>query len=118
MQIDEATIVFGHSIGAVLGLRLAETQRLTKLFLVAGWDYDDLTPGHKLFWPNKLNHAKIKAHVKEIYCISSDSDPYTTAFQAEEMSKRLGGKFVLIPNAGHFTEKDGITKIPELLKMI
>ncbi|KKQ98096.1 MAG: hypothetical protein UT23_C0005G0019 [Candidatus Woesebacteria bacterium GW2011_GWA1_39_12] len=78
---------------------------------------DDLTvPEHKLFWQSKINHSKIKQNVKEIYCISSDNDPYTTAVVTEQMSKRLSGKFILLKGKGHFTEKFGVTKIPELLK--
>lgn len=118
VQITPETIIFGHSLGCLLALRLAETQRFYKLFLVAGWDFDDLTPGHKLFWQNKLNHQKIKEHVKEIYCISSDNDPFMTSFTVEEMSKRLEGKFVLIKGAGHFIKESGITKIPKLLNFI
>lgn len=118
LPIDEQTIIFGHSIGSLLGLRLAEKHSFRTLFLVAGWDYNDLTKGHKLFWPNKLNHEKIKRHVSDIYCISSDNDPYITAFATEEMSKRLGGTCMLIKGAGHFTADFGITKIPEIVPHI
>ena len=85
------------------------------MFLVAGWDFNDLSAEHRLFWESPINHSKIKQHVKTIYCISSDNDPYTTAFTAEEMSKRLDGTFILVPGAGHFTEKDGVTTIPSVL---
>lgn len=118
LHIEKETVIFGHSLGAVLGLRLAMKHTLGKLFLVAGWDFDDLTKEHRLFWKSKIDHPKIKKNVKEIYCISSDNDPYFTAFTVEEMSKRLGGKFILIKSAGHFTDKFGITKIPQLLKYI
>lgn len=118
LQIDDQTTLFGHSIGAVLGMRLAEQNTCKKLFLIAGWDFDDLTREHRLFWKSKINHAQIRKNVSEIYCVSSDNDPYFTAFTVEEMSKRLGGKIILIKGAGHFTEKFGITKIPQLLKYI
>ena len=113
--LDQNTIVFGHSITCLLGMRLAEKHVFHKLFLIAGWDFDDLTAEHRLFWPNNINHDLIKKHVKEIYCISSDNDPYITAFTAEEMSKRLGAKFILIKDAGHFTTQFGISKIPKIL---
>lgn len=116
--IDANTIVVGHSLGCLLAMRLAEKHVYQKMFLVAGWDFDDLTVEHQLFWPNKINHETIKKHVQAMYCISSDNDPYITAFQAEEMSKRLNGKFILIPNAGHFTEKFGVTTIREILQYI
>jgi uncharacterized protein len=111
----EHSIVIGHSLGTLLALRLAEKYPMQKMFLVAGWDFDDLTPEHQSFWKNKIDHEKIKRNVKEIYCLTSDNDPYITAFTVEEMSKRLGATYILIPAAGHFTKKYGITKIPQLL---
>lgn len=115
IAMDENTIIVGHSIGCFLAMRLAEKYSYNKMFLIAGWDFNDLSVEHRLFWPNSINHEAIKQHVKEIYCISSDNDPYMTAFTVEEMSKRLGGKFILVPGAGHFTEKDGVTTIPAIL---
>jgi predicted alpha/beta hydrolase family esterase len=119
VKINKDTIVFGHSLGALLAMRLAEKHTFSKLFLVAGWDFNDLTREHKLFWKTKINHSKIKKNVKDIICISSDNDPFITAITAEDMSKRLGGKFLLIKGARHFSEKlGGITKIPELLEYL
>lgn len=118
VTIDSETIVVGHSIGCLLAMRLAEKHTFGKMFLVAGWDFNELSVEHRLFWKTPINHTMIKQHIKEIYVISSDNDPYTTAFAAEEMSKRLSGKFILIKGAGHFTEKDGITRIPEMLSLL
>jgi len=116
--IDKDTIIFGHSLGCLLGMRLAEKYSFDKLFLIAGWDFDDLEPGHRLFWKTNIDHNKIKKHVKNIYCISSDNDPYTTARTTELMSKRFSGKFILIKGAGHFTDEYGIKQIPILLSFI
>lgn len=118
VPIDENTIIIGHSLSCLLAMRLAEKRKYKKMILVAGWDFNDLTVEHKLFWPNQINHASIKQHIEEIYCLSSDNDPYMTAFTVEEMSKRLGGKFILVKGAGHFTKKDGITEIPQILQYI
>lgn len=118
VTMNKQTIVIGHSIGCLLAMRLAEKHTFGKIFLVAGWDFNDLTIEHRLFWPNPIDHEAITKHVKQTYCLSSDNDPYMTAFTVEEMSKRLGGKFILIKGAGHFTEKFGVTKIAELIKYI
>ncbi len=116
-KIDKDTIVFGHSLGTLLAMRLAEKHTFRKMFLVAGWDFNDLTSEHRLFWKTPLNHKKIKDNVKEIFVISSDNDPYITAITAEDMSKRLGGKFILVKNACHFSKKlGGVTKISKLLE--
>jgi predicted alpha/beta hydrolase family esterase len=118
-DIDSETVIIGHSLGALLALRLAEKHTFAKLFSVAGWDYNDLTVEHQSFWPNMIDHAAIKSHVKEIYCIESDNDFVLTAFMAEEMCKRFAGKFILVKGAGHFTTKDdSITQVPELLNFI
>jgi uncharacterized protein len=118
VEIDKDTIIISHSLSCLLAMRLAERKSYKKMILVAGWDINDLTPQHRLFWTTSINHAKIKENVKEIYCFSSDNDPYFTLYQNEEMCKRLGGKFSLVKNAGHFTTKDGITKIPQMLKYL
>ena len=118
VTIDNKTIVVGHSIGCLLTMRLAEKYSYDKMFLVAGWDFNELSVEHRLFWKTPINHTMIKQHIKKIFVISSDNDPYTTAFTAEEMSKRLGGKFILVKDAGHFTEKFDVTSIPQLLENI
>ncbi|MFC1647342.1 RBBP9/YdeN family alpha/beta hydrolase, partial [Patescibacteria group bacterium] len=112
-NITKKTTIIGHSLGCLLALRLAEILKFDKLILISGWDYDELTDEHRLFWMSKINHQKIIKNVKKVYCISSDNDPYTTAFHTKKMNNRLKGKFILIPKAGHFTSDDGITKIPK-----
>ncbi len=116
--IDNETIIVGHSLSGVLALRIGEIKKYKKAIIVSGWDYDDLYPQHRLFWENKINHELIKKNVEERIVIHSDNDPYLTAFQAENMSKRLDGKFILVKGAGHFTTRDGITKIPQILSLI
>ena len=119
IKIDKDTIVFGHSLGTLLAMRLAEKYPFKKMFLIAGWDFNDLTFEHRLFWKTPINHKKIKAHVKKIFVFSSDNDPYITAIQAEDMCKRLSGKFILIKGKSHFSEKlGGVTQILELLKYV
>lgn len=116
--IDIETTLIGHSLTCLLAMRLAERIKFKRMILVAGWDFDDLTREHKSFWSNKLNHEAIKGNVAERYVIHADNDPYFTAYQAEEMAKRLDGKFILVKGAGHFTQKNGTDKIPQILKLI
>jgi predicted alpha/beta hydrolase family esterase len=115
--LDKDTVVIGHSLGAVLGMRLGEVYKFKKLITVAGWDYNDLCEGHKLFWKTTMQHKKIKKNVREIYCIGSDNDPYYTKIAFEDTANRLGGKFVFIKGKSHFSQKSGgVTQIPQLLK--
>ena len=111
--LDKNTIVIGHSLGSLLAMRLAERHKLKELILVSGWDFDELTEGHKLFWKSKMDHSAIKANVSKIFVVHSDNDPYITAVQAEDMCKRLNGEFLLIIKLGHFTK---IKKLSQLLR--
>jgi hypothetical protein len=116
--LDEDTTIIAHSLGCLLAMRLAESHPYKSMILVSGWDFDDLYENHKLFWETKIDHEKIKNNVKNIFVVHSDNDPFSTAFCAEEMSKRLGGKFFLIKNGKHFTSKDGFTEMPILLEIL
>lgn len=116
--IDKNTTIIGHSLGTLLAMRLAEKHPYKKMIVISGWDFDDLTEGHKLFWKNKIDHKKVRKNVKDIYVVHSDNDPYITKCQAQEMCTRFGGKFTLIKNGGHLTSKDGITKLPQILKLL
>jgi uncharacterized protein len=119
IQFDNETVVIGHSLGAVLGMRLGELYKFNKLITVAGWDYNDLCAEHKLFWKTMIDHKKIKQNVKEIYCIGSNNDPYYTAISFEDTANRLGAKFILIKNKRHFSKSSGnVTRMPRLLKYV
>ncbi len=114
--VDKGTVVVGHSLGCLLALRMAERYKVGKLILVSGWDFNDLSSEHRLFWKDPIGHQLIKKNVKQIVCVTSDNDPYFTAFQVGEMNKRLGGKLIVVKGAGHFTDKYSITKISQILE--
>ena len=116
--IDKNTIIIGHSLGNLLAMRLAEKYSYKQMILVSAWDYDDLCEGHKLFWKNKINHSKIKNHVKNITVIHSDNDPYYTQISAEDTSKRLNAKFILIKGGGHFGSQEKTKKLPQILELL
>lgn len=116
--VDENTVVIGHSLGSVLALRLAERVKFRQGILLAGWDYNDLTPEHQTFWKNMMNHELIKKNVAEWVTIISDNDPYVTKFIAHEMADRLGAKTVDAGMKGHFLTKDGVTEVNEVLDFV
>jgi len=111
-------VILGHSLGTLLAMRLAEKHQFSAMFLISGWDFDDLTAEHQSFWPNKLDHDTIKKNVNNIYVLSTNNDPYMTDFSMKEMAKRFEAEYVFVKDAGHFTKDSGRTKIPELLQYI
>lgn len=116
--LKKDTIVIGHSLGSLLAMRLAERYSFAKMILVAGWDFNELTAEHRLFWKQPIDHAAIKKHVHDIYCVTSDNDPYITAITVEDMSKRLDAKYVLVKGAGHFTKEYGVITVPSILSLL
>lgn len=116
--LDKDTVVIGHSLGSVLCMRLAERISFKKGIMLAGWDYNDLTPEHQSFWKTMMNHELIKKNVTEWVGLISDNDPYVTKFIAHEMMDRLGGKAIDVGPKGHFGKKEGITEVPEILEFV
>lgn len=117
--VDDETVVVGHSLGAVLALRLAERVRFEKGILLAVWDYNDLTPEHQSFWKTAINHALIRKNVPSWVMIISDNDPYVTKFIAHEVAARLDAKTVDAGIRGHFLAKDdGVTQVSEILEFV
>ncbi len=114
--VEADTVVIGHSLGSVLALRLAERVKYKKGIILAGWDYNDLTPEHQNFWVKMTDHTKIKENVSSWVTIISDNDPYVTKIIAHEMAARLGAKAVDVGSKGHFLVKDGVTEVREILE--
>lgn len=117
--VDGETVVIGHSLGSVLALRLAERTKFKMGILLAGWDYNDLTPEHQSFWKTMMDHELIKKNVPEWIAIISDNDPYVTKIIAHEMATRLGAKTVDAGPKGHFLAKDdGVSEVREILEFV
>jgi predicted alpha/beta hydrolase family esterase len=119
-DIDENTIIVGHSLGGVFTLRVLEKleQPIKAAFLVGApigvrpilnYDRDDSFSGFEFDW-----HAiKRNAHHFEVF--QSDNDPYVSLGNGQELADHLGVELSFIPNAGHFNEAAGYLKFEQLL---
>lgn len=116
--VDEETVVVGHSLGAVLTIRLAERVKFFQGIVLAGWDFDDLDPRDELFWPSKIDFQKVKSNVLRWIVPISDNDPYVSAYMTERMAERLGAKVIKMGQRGHFCTGDGVTEVPEILEWV
>lgn len=116
--VDKDTTIVGHSLGSVLALRLAELILFKKGVILAGWDFNELTPEHQSFWPNLIDHRKIKENVRDWVVTISDNDPYITAILEEDMANRLGATGLRVGRKGHYCAKDGVTQVPEILEFL
>ena len=122
-DINEETILIGHSLGGVFTLRLLEklTQNVKAVCLTGtpvgirplfNYERDASFSGFSFNWP------AIKSRSKNFIVFHSDNDPYVSLGNGEALAKELGVELSFIPNAGHFNAKAGYFKFPELLKKL
>lgn len=117
--VDKDTVVIGHSLGTLLTMRLAERMQFSQAILLAAWDYNDLTPEHKSFWTNMIDHDLCKKNVAKWSVLISDNDPYVTKILAGEVADRFGAVKIYVGAKGHFLAKDdGVTEVPEILPLV
>ena len=118
-EINENTILVGHSLGGVFSLRILEElkQPVKAVFLtgtpigvkpILNYERDSSFSGFDFDW------EKIKKNAKHFEVFHSDNDPFVGLGNGKELAKNLGVELSFVPNAGHFNKKAGYTKFEEL----
>ncbi|MDD5721113.1 MAG: alpha/beta hydrolase [Candidatus Pacebacteria bacterium] len=122
-DIDENTIIIGHSLGGVFALRVLEKLKypIRAVFLtgtpigvkpILNYDRDSSFSGFDFDWNT------IKNNSKHFTVYHSDNDPYVSLGNGEQLAKELGVELSFIPNAGHFNARAGYLTFPDLLEKI
>lgn len=130
-EVDENTILIGHSMGCrtILGFleNLPGEQKADKVILVAGWvnlspvarETDEEKEVYESWIKRSTDYEKVRSHANSFTAIFSDNDPYVPFEENSKTYKeKLDAKIVMIPNMGHFSEDAGITELPLLLELI
>lgn len=126
---DDETFFIGHSIGCQAILRYLETlpqkegeeKKIGGAILVAGWfNLENLEdPGAeeiaKPWIESAINIEKVKKAMPKSTLVISDNDPYGAFEENVRRFSEFGSKIVIVPDAGHFTAKDGFLEFPLLL---
>ena len=122
-DINEDTILIGHSLGGVFALKVLEQLRhsVKAVFFIGtpigvrpilNYDRDSSFSGFDFNWQN------IKNKSKQFVVYQSDDDPYVSLGNGEQLAKELGVELSFIPSAGHFNKKAGYTAFPQILTAI
>ncbi|MEK7524619.1 MAG: alpha/beta hydrolase [Patescibacteria group bacterium] len=123
-DIDENSIMIGHSLGGLFLLRVLEKLPLPikAAFFVAApigikpilyFEGDrDFSGNFSLDWEN----IKRKAQHFEVF--HSDNDPYICLENGQQLAKNLGAKLTLVPHAGHFNTEAGYLEFKLLLEKL
>jgi len=121
-QVNEDTILVGHSLGPAFILSLLEKHKVKAVFLVAGFtgkinnqNFDEI---NSTFTEKEFNWAIIKQNGKKFLVYASDNDPYVLLGKTKELADNLDATYKIITNAGHFNTTSGYTKFEILLEDI
>lgn len=120
IEIDENTVLIGHSTGAVFILSVLEKidTEIEAAFLISGFKgklHDErFDPLNETFAEKDFNFEKIKNSAEEFYLFHSESDPYVPLEKAAELAPKLDANLELVADAGHFNTESGYTDFPEL----
>ncbi|MFU8947242.1 RBBP9/YdeN family alpha/beta hydrolase [Mycetocola zhadangensis] len=122
-DVDDNTILIGHSLGSITTLRVLERMprpwRLRGLILVAGF-VSALPNLPKLneFTAPPVDGAAIAAHISHRAVLGSDNDTTVAPAFTADLARELDAPLTLIPGGGHFVDRLGCHSIPELLPVI
>ena len=122
-NLDENTILIGHSIGCAFILDILENtnQKIDAVYLISAFisslnnpEFDDI---NNTFY-KEFNWGKIKENCPRFTQFHSDNDPYVPIEKAEEVKNKINSELIIIKNAGHFNEAAGYKKFEELKEKI
>ncbi len=121
-EIDENTLIVGHSLGSVDALKLAEKTKNAGLFLVAGFTNPrDLKGGFE--WPFEKTYDwnfdfdKIKENSGVIKIFSDLEDCYIPESEGRILKEKLGGElFEYVAEGTHFMQLTEENVLGEILQ--
>lgn len=122
-DIDEETVIIGHSSGAILALVLAQESDVPIGRIVAvSVFYDnslDWEPNERLF-DVSFDWNAVRANVKKLVFVHSDNDPYVPLEQAQHVADSCKAQLIMISGQGHFNleQSPDYKEFPRLLGII
>lgn len=123
-QIDENTVLIGHSTGAVFILDLLDLKdfKIEAAFLISGFigslGLEEYDPLNESFAERDFNWDSIRESCGEFHIFHSEDDPYVPPEKARELEEKLDAELFMKKDAGHFNTDSGYTEFPELLVRI
>ena len=124
MEIDENTVLIGHSLGAVFILNILNRRNVNikAAYLVSAWTGtlpdEQFNEWNSTFQDQDFDFEKIKDSVEKVRQFHSDLDPYVPLEKAEKLAADLETNFHLVSEAGHFNTDSGYSNFPKLLNLI
>lgn len=122
-EINEETLIIGHSSGAVLSLILTQQNKTPIGAVVAVSIFHDNSlqwePNGRLFDVG-FDWNAIQNNTKQLFFVHSDNDPYVPLDQAEFVADHCQAELVVIPGQGHFNleQSKSYEAFPRLVEIL
>lgn len=120
IELNQNSILIGHSIGAVFVARLIERspKPIKAAFFISGLlgtigipEYDEL---NSTFFANPFNWKQIQVNCPVRFGYVGDDDPYVPKEISEKFYTALNISPTIIPKGGHLNSETGYTTFPTL----
>ncbi|WP_017213149.1 RBBP9/YdeN family alpha/beta hydrolase [Clostridium beijerinckii] len=124
MDIDENTILIGHSLGCITALRyiLEKNIKIKGAILISGFmnknPMDEQTEGLQEFVDSPLDVARIRSLIPKRIAITAIDDDIVPTEATQKLAEELDANLIILESGKHFIARDGYTKFPVLLSEI
>lgn len=120
---NEKTFFVGHSIGCQTIMRYLETLPkgvvtggalfVTPWFTLKGLETTEDKNTARPWIENQIHTKEVLSHIREIYAIFSDDDPYVPLSNRVTFESRLKAWVMTVKKRGHLSGEDGARTLPE-----
>lgn len=119
VQIDEQTVIIGHSLGCIASLNfLARGYEKPKAAIFVSGFYQPLDNLPELTPFSNLYAVSPPLMPFPTYVISAVNDTVVPHEFSDRLAQHLGATYLRFPQGGHFLEEEGWQQFPALLKLI
>ena len=120
LNVDENTILIGHSSGAIAALRLAETHRLLGSVLVGAYHTDLNMKKEKLsgYFDTPWDWQAIQKNQKWIAIFAAQNDPWIPVAEPRFLHQKLNCEYHEYKDGGHFGGDYYKPTFPELSQSV
>lgn len=123
--INGETILIGHSCGAAFLTKflINNNVKVKKLITVSGYNNfyggDDLMDKlNGSFYVDEQKFVELKSKVEDIISFYSNNDPFIDQNTLKKFADLLGGKHIVVANAGHFNQSSGFNTFEQIMQYI
>lgn len=116
LNVDENTILVGHSSGAIAAMRYAEQYKIKGSVLVGAYHTDLDMEQEKLsgYFDSPWDWEKIKENQEWCVLMASEDDPWIPITHPRHIHKKLNCEYHEFKNQGHFGGDYYKAEFPEL----